>query len=53
MQRDKIDVSVSDHRVLLSGEVSDDEHRTLTLRIAGDYADTRQVVDNLRVQETQ
>lgn len=51
LQRDNIVVSVGDNRVLLSGEVSDSENRMVALRIAGDYAGTRRVVDDLRVQE--
>lgn len=51
LQRDNIVVSVVDNRVLLSGEVSDSENRMVALRIAGDYAGTRRVVDDLRVQE--
>ncbi|HYE26130.1 MAG TPA: BON domain-containing protein [Clostridia bacterium] len=51
LQRDNIAVSVAEDRVLLSGEVSDGENRQLALRIAGDYAGTRRVVDDLRVQD--
>jgi hypothetical protein len=49
--RDNVHVVVTDDHVMLDGEVSDSENKRLVNQVAGEYAGTRTVVDNLHVRK--
>jgi hypothetical protein len=46
-----LNVKVDDNSVLLSGEVHSEKEHQLALRIAQSYADAREVVDRIRVNQ--
>lgn len=50
---DNVNVDVTDDRVTLGGRVANNDHRYLALKIAGDHAGTRSIVDRLRMGEEQ
>ena len=49
LERDSVDVTVSNGRVMLDGEVLNHYHRYVAIQIAIDYAGTRTLVDHLRL----
>jgi hypothetical protein len=46
-----VNVSVDDKSVVLTGTVQDKQQHDLALRIAGSYADQREIVDKIQVQQ--
>lgn len=53
LQKDNVNVEVTEATVMLSGHVADNNHRYLALRIAHDHAGTRSLVDRLRMGDEQ